>query len=128
MYRIIVVMLACASLSGCTFLPAKSDALGQGPKAEQELRSDVATCERGPSVKWKGSTQYVSNNDTLVILCEFSDAYTNDKTWSCIWDPKEKSYDCRYKQSSIQVAKDHIPIVPSERYDLFCGPCVGGWK
>ena len=125
MYRIIIVILACVSLLGCSNLPARSGTL------DQELKSDVLTCQRGLFTTWRASTQFISNKDTIIILCEYSSAYANDKIWSCIWDPKDpkdKYYQCRYKQSVIQIAKEHIPANPSDRYDLFCGPCAGGWK
>lgn len=122
MYRIVIVILACVSLLGCSYLPAKSGAL------DQELKSDVRTCQQGLFTSWRASTQFISNNDTIIILCEYSTGYENDKIWSCIWDPKEKYYACRYKQSVIQVSKEHIPTNPSDRYNLFCGPCGAGWK
>ncbi len=120
MYRIIIVILACVSLLGC-YLPAKSGAL------DQELKSEVLTCQAGLFTAWRASTRFISNNDTIIILCEYSTAYTGDKIWSCIWDPKNRNYDCRYKQSVVQISKEHIPTNPSDRYDLFCGPCAGGW-
>ena len=122
MYRIMIVFLACLSLLGCATLPAQSGAL------DQELKSDVRTCEKGLVTSWRASTRFVSNNDTIIILCEYSKAYSDDKIWDCIWDPKDKNYDCRYKQSAVQIAKEHIPTNPSDRYDLFCGPCADGWK
>ena len=128
MYRIIIVIFACVSLLGCASLPAKSDALNQGSKSDKVLLSDVRTCQKGFFTTWRASTRFVSDNDTVIILCEYSQTYADDKVWSCIWDTKDKNYDCRYKQSRIQVAKDHIPTNPSDRYDLFCGPCADGWK
>jgi hypothetical protein len=127
MYRIIIVILACVSLLGCASLQTQGDALNLGPKSDQ-LKSDVRTCQKGLSATWTASTRFVSNNDTIIILCEYTNAYGDDRIWNCIWDPKDKNYDCRYKQSRIQVAKEHIPSNPSDRYDLFCGPCAGGWK
>ena len=73
MYRIIIVILACVSLIGCASLPERSDALNQGIKSDQELKSDVRTCEMGLfKDTWKASTRFVSNNDTIIILCEYS--------------------------------------------------------
>jgi hypothetical protein len=129
MYRIIIVILVCVSLLGCASLQAKSAAAKQeGPKADQQLKTDVLTCQKGLSATWRASTQFISNNDTLIILCEYTKVYGDDRIWSCIWDPKNNNYDCRYKQSRIQILKEHIPSNPSDRYDLFCGPCAGGWK
>ncbi len=122
MYRSIIAILACVSLLGCAYLPAKSGAL------DQELKSDILACQTGLFTSWRASTRFISNNDTIIILCEYSTAYVDDKIWSCIWDPKAKNYDCRFKQSVVQVSKEHIPTNPSDRYDLFCGPCAGGWK
>ncbi len=137
MYRIIVMILAAGSLLGCASLQAKSEVVKQegpkmvkqeGPKTDQQLKSDVRTCEKGLSATWRASTQFISNNDTLIILCEYTKTYGDDRIWNCVWNPKDKNYNCRYKQSRIQILKEHIPSNPSERYDLFCGPCSGGWK
>ena len=121
MYRIIVSILVCVSLLGC-YVPAKTGAF------DQELKSDIRTCSSGLFSEWRASTQKISNNDTLIILCEYSTSYVQDKVWSCIWDPKKEVYACRFKQSVVQVSKEHIPTDPSDRYDLFCGPCAEGWK
>jgi hypothetical protein len=123
MYRIIIAILACVSLLGCASLPAP-----QSAPLDQELKSDVLTCQKNLSTMWRASTRFVSNNDTIVILCEYSQDYANDKVWDCIFDKPNNHYDCRYKKSAIQVSKEHIPMNPSDRYDLFCGPCLGGWK
>jgi hypothetical protein len=128
MYRIIIVILACVSLLGCASVPAKSDALNPGPKSGKVLESDVLTCRKGIFATWRASTSFVSDKDTIIVLCEYSIGYADDKIWSCIWDPKNNKHDCRYKQSVVQVAKEHIPSNPSDRYDLFCGSCVDGWK
>ncbi len=122
MYRRIIVILACVSLLGCAYVPAKTAAL------DQQLKSDVLACTTGFLTSWRASTRFISNNDTIIILCEYSTEYLDDKIWSCIWDPKAKNYDCRFKQSLVQVSKENIPTNPSDRYDLFCGPCKGGWK
>lgn len=131
MYRIIIVILAFVSLLGCASVPKQSespDSLNQGAQAKQELKSDNLACRKGFFTTWHASTQFISNNDTIIIQCEYSTAADDDKVWSCLWNPKDEHHDCRYKQSIVQVSKEHISTNPSDRYDLFCGPCAGGWQ
>lgn len=124
MYRIGITILVFVSLLGCASVPAQR---GSGA-LDEELKSDIRTCEKGLFTSWRASTRFVSNNDTILVLCEYTTEHGDDKIWDCIWNPKDKHYECRYKQSRIQISKDHIPTNPSQRYDLFCGPCVGGWQ
>ena len=129
MNRIMIVILACVSLLGCATLQSESpDSLNQGAQANQELKSDNLTCRKGFFTTWHASTRFISNMDTIIILCEYSTVSADDKIWSCTWNPKDKHHDCRFKQSIVQISKEHISMNPSDRYDLFCGPCADGWK